>query len=160
MAKVIVQVFDGARTARRALDKVIDKNPDAAGVWLEDVAVISRKKSGRIKVDSTWGRDTTAENTTFGSLTGLIVGAFFGPAGALTGLISGGALGTLTGSAIAVDLTDPRLEELKDSLVKDSSALVLVESDPKKFIDTFAFGGPKIVRATITEKELEALRNS
>ncbi|MEN0003004.1 MAG: DUF1269 domain-containing protein [Bacteroidota bacterium] len=148
MATVIVQVFAGAKTAKQNLDQVIDANPDAAFAWLDDVAVISRKKSGRIKVDSTWGRDATAEKATIGSLTGMIIGAFFGPAGALTGLISGGALGSITGSAIAVDLTDPRLEELKESLVKDSSALVLIETDPAKFIKAFEYANPGIVRAT------------
>ncbi len=159
MSEVVVYVFDGKRSAQHELDKAIEKFPYAGYYWLEDIAVISRSKSGRTRVHSTWAQDSdnVGESGAFGALTGSLVGALFGPAGALVGLASGGAIGSVTGKAINVDISDPRLEELKDNLKKNTSALVLVGVAVDSFVDTFASPNARLIRSAITAQELEKL---
>ena len=160
MSEVVVYVFDGKRSAQHELDKAIEKFPYAGYYWLEDIAVISRSKSGRTRVHSTWAQDSdnVGESGAFGALTGSLVGALFGLAGALAGLVSGGAIGSVTGKAINVDISDPRLEELKDNLKKNTSALVLVGTGAvEAFVDTFASTKAQLIRSAITAQELEEL---
>lgn len=48
-------VFDGKKTAGKALDTLEDYTP--AYGWIEDVALISKSKHGHIRVHSTWAQD-------------------------------------------------------------------------------------------------------
>ncbi len=159
MSEVVVYMFDGKSSAEHALDEVTGRFPDAGYYWLEDIAVISRSKSGRTRVHSTWAQDSdnVGQSGAFGALTGSLVGALFGPAGALVGLASGGALGSVTGKAINVEISDPRLEELKDNLKKNTSALVLVGDAVEAFVDKFAYTKARLIRSALTAQEFEKL---
>lgn len=44
-------IFEGKRTARKALDTLEDNAPDT--VWIDDVAVLSRNHIGHISIHST-----------------------------------------------------------------------------------------------------------
>ena len=159
MTDVVVLIFEGKNSAQRALDKAMDDYYNDAHYWLDDVAVISRNRFGHTRVHSTWAQDSNnaSEGGAFGALTGTLIGALFGPAGALAGLVSGGALGAITGQAIDFDVTDPRLEELKDSLEKDTSALVLAGNKINTFIDLFSYANAKLIKSQLSDDEVAKL---
>ena len=118
-------VFQGRRTAAKALETLEDRTP--VYPWINDAAVVSRGKLGFTHVHSTWAQDDSAigAGTGFGALTGAMLGCLLGPAGALAGAATGGSLGALFGVADDVAFDDPRLDDFAASLVKDSSALIL-----------------------------------
>ncbi len=75
-------LFDGKKTARKALESLEDQTP--VYVWIDDVAVVSRSKHGSIRVHSTWAQDDSEVGTGagFGAVTGGLLGLLFGPGGA------------------------------------------------------------------------------
>jgi hypothetical protein len=91
MQEVIAVVFDGKKTAQKALDG-LDEATYGDSLWVDDVAVISRNKLGFIRVNSTWAEsdDAVAAGTGFGALTGALIGAAAGPGGALAGALGAG----------------------------------------------------------------------
>lgn len=122
-------VFDGTKTASKALDTLEDYTPVYA--WIDDVALITKSKHGSIRVHSTWAQDDSAvgAGTGFGALTGGMIGMLFGPAGALAGAAMGGSMGFLFGASADMAFDDPRLDDFADSLVNNTSALILVGDD-------------------------------
>ena len=78
-------VFEGKKTARKALDTLEDRGTDF--VWIDDVAEVSRSKHGAIRVHSTWAQDDSevGAGAGFGAVTGGLIGMLLGPAGALAG---------------------------------------------------------------------------
>ena len=61
-------VFDGKKTAKKALDTLEDYTP--AYLWIDDVALVTKSKHGSIRVHSTWAQDDSAVGggTAFGRL--------------------------------------------------------------------------------------------
>lgn len=164
MNEVRAIVFDGRKTAGKALDKLDDE-----GVidWLDEVAVISRGKHGMIRVHSTWAQDDTATTAGigFGALTGGLVGAMLGPQGAIAGAVgagalAGGSLGGMLGVTSEVAVGDDRLEAFAAKLEDDTSALVLV-SDPERssaFVSAFEpYGYLEVVQTRLNEHDVKAL---
>ena len=121
-------VFDGRKSARKALDKIEDS--DASYYWIEegDVAEISVNKRGNYRVHSTWAQDSSnvPEGIGFGALLGGMLGVLFGPAGMIAGAAYGGSIGCLIGASNNIDFEDPLLDEFADSLLPDTSALVIL----------------------------------
>lgn len=62
----------------------------------------------------------------FGALVGGLVGLLGGPAGAIIGAAAGAAAGGLAAGQIDLGFADSFLKELKDSLLPDSSALLVI----------------------------------
>ena len=155
-------VFQGRRTAAKALETLEDRTPMYA--WINDAAVVSRGKLGFTQVHSTWAQDDSAigAGTGFGALTGALLGCLLGPAGALAGAATGGSLGALFGVADEVAFDDPRLDDFAASLVKDSSALILV-AEPTTIADFTSavtpFGG-KVIETNLDEKDIKTLRKA
>jgi len=118
--------YDGKKTAQKVLDGIYD-NTDVYA-WEDDVALISKSKSGHIKVHSTWAQDSSnvSGGIGFGAITGGLIGLLFGPGGAMAGAAIGGSMGGLIGEAENIDFDDPALDEFAASLVNDSSALILL----------------------------------
>ena len=155
-------VFQGRRTAAKALETLEDRTP--VYPWINDAAVVSRGKLGFTRVHSTWAQDDSAigAGTGFGALTGALLGCLLGPAGALAGAATGGSLGALFGVADEVAFDDPRLDDFAASLVKDSSALILV-AEPTTIADFTSavtpFGG-KVIETNLDEKDIKTLRKA
>ena len=143
MNEVRAIIFDGRKTASKALDKLED---EGAVSWGEEVAVISRSKHGMIRVHSTWAQDDrgVTGGVGLGALTGGLIGAMMGPQGAVAGAVgagalAGGSLGGMLGLTTEIALGDERLETFASQLKDDTSALVLV-SDPQRadeFVNAF-----------------------
>jgi len=155
-------VFNGRRTARKALDTLEDHAP--AYVWIDDVAILARNKLGFVSIYSTWAQDdrNVGAGASWGMITGALLGLIAGPGGALAGAATGGSLGALMGVGSEVVLDDPRLDTFAQALQNDTSALILVGEKP-----TIAdFGaiveplGGKIVKTDLNEKDVDAIRKA
>jgi len=153
-------VFDGKRTAGKALETLEDYTP--AYVWVDDVAELSKSKHGHVRVHSTWAQDSSAPGAGagVGALTAGTIGLLFGPAGAAAGALVGGSIGALMGAASNVAFDDPKLDDFVASLDKDTSALVLVGEQPTLDAFTTAVGpfGGRIVQTNLNEDDIKALR--
>jgi uncharacterized membrane protein len=126
------------------------------------LAVVSRSKLGIIRIHSTWAQDDSVvgAETGFGALTGGLLGLLLGPGGALAGAAMGGSVGALFGVSDEIAFDDPRLDDFAASLVKDSSALILVGEAVTLADFTSAvepFGGT-IIQTDLNEDEVNALR--
>lgn len=155
-------IFDGKKTAGKAFQTMEDYTP--AYVWIDDVAVVSKSQYGTVRVHSTWAEDDSdvGAGTGFGALTGGLLGLMFGPAGALAGALTGGSLGFLFGASVDLALDDPRLDDFAESLVDDSSALILVgdETNLADFASAVEPFGGKIIETTLNEDDIKALRKA
>jgi uncharacterized membrane protein len=155
-------VFTGKRTAGKALDTLEDRVP--AFAWIEDAAVVSRSKLGVIRIHSTWAQDDSAVGvaTGLGALTGGLLGVLLGPGGVLAGAAMGGSMGAMFGVGDEIAFDDPRLDAFAASLVKDTSALILVAE--KATIADFTsavepFGG-KVIETNLDDTDVAALRKA
>jgi uncharacterized membrane protein len=155
-------VFNGKKTAGKALDTLEDRTP--VFPWIDDAAVVSRNKLGFTRIHSTWAQDDSAVGvgTGVGATTGAVLGLLLGPGGAMAGAAVGGSMGALMGVSDEIAFDDPRLDDFAASLAKDTSALVLVGEAPALADFTSAvqpFGG-KIIETNLDDKEVTALRKA
>ena len=156
--------FDGYRSANKAVSKMEDA--DFSYIWMEegDYASVSRNKKGHFRVHSKWAQDSSLGSYEFslGALLGGMIGLFFGPGGALAGAAIGGGTGSLIGKSINVKVDNPVLDKFAQSLVPDSSALIIL--GPKKAIDEFtselADYEVKIFETELDEAILDALKKA
>lgn len=127
MSKFKSFTFEGKRSARKALDKIEDKN-NIVYDWIDDIAEISVNAHGHYRVHSTWAQDSdnVPGGIGFGAICGGLIGLLFGPAGALAGASVAGSVGGLVGHHKNVKFNVPVLNDFAASLVPDSSALVIV----------------------------------
>lgn len=155
-------VFNGKKTAGKALDTLEDRGVDS--VWTDDVAVVSRSKNGFIRIHSTWAQDDSAVGvgTGFGAMTGAMIGVLMGPAGALAGAVAGGSLGAMFGITDEIAFDDPRLDDFASALDLDTSALVLVgeETTLADFVSAFEPFGAEIIETDLDENDVKALRKA
>jgi uncharacterized membrane protein len=128
------------------------------------VAVVSRSKHGRIRVQSTWAQDDTAVGavTGFGALTGGLIGLLLGPGGALAGAIGGGSISFLFGKAADIALKDPALDDFAAALTNDTSALILVGDQVT--LDDFGSAveplGGEVISTDLNEEDVKAIRKA
>lgn len=155
--RLAAYVFDGTYAAEDALRKVRAAE-ELDLVWIDDVAVIKRHKSGRVSVHSTWAQDdnTVKGGIGWGALTGTLLGALAGPGGALAGLFLGGAGGALFGGAADLSVSDPKLDALASRLQKGTSALVLL-GETSAFVDAFDELGGELLETAIAEETVEKI---
>jgi len=155
-------VFKGKRTAGKAFETLEDHMP--VYPWIDDAAVVSRSKLGTVRIHSTWAQDDSAVGvgTGVGAVTGGLLGMVLGPGGALAGAAMGGSVGALFGVADEVAFDDPRLDEFAASLVKDTSALILVGEKATLADFTSAvtpFGGT-VIETNLNDDDIKALRKA
>ena len=154
-------VFDGRKSAMKALDTLEDYSP--AYAWIDDLAVVSRGKHGHIKVHSTWAQDNSGEaGLGWGAITGGLIGLLFGPGGALAGAAVGGSLGGLVGVGMDASVKDPALDDFAAALVNDTSALVLVagEEDLIDFAAAVEPIGGTVIDTELSEDDVKAIRKA
>jgi len=118
---LIYAVYNGQDTATNVF-KTMRKNQNATGERIEAYAVVSRDLKGKVRV-----RDQRKTDAGVGAVVGGVIGLLGGPIGAVAGAAAGGSVGYLTGEAVGIPRD--RVESMKQSLVDDSSALVVVLDD-------------------------------
>jgi uncharacterized membrane protein len=155
-------VFNGKRTAGKALDTLEDHMP--VYPWIDDAAVVSRSKLGFTRIHSTWAQDDSAigVGTGVGAVTGGLLGMLLGPGGALAGAAAGGSVGAMLGVGDEIAFDDPRLDDFASSLAKDTSALILVGEKASIADFTSAvqpFGG-KVIETNLDDKDIAALKKA
>lgn len=150
-------VFEGRKTAAKALDEVEYNNDSYLWVDHSNVAEISVNKHGHVRVHSTWAQDSNEVpgGIGFGALLGGLLGMFFGPAGVMAGAATGGTIGGLIGVGANIEFSDPVLADFADSMKPDTSALILLGD--QQAIDEFSaqldnYG----VKSFLTEIDAEA----
>jgi uncharacterized membrane protein len=118
---LIVAVYDGQDKATQVF-KSMKSAQNATGEYIESYAIVSKDLKGKVKV-----RDQRKRDSGVGAVMGGIIGLLGGPIGVAAGAAAGGAVGYLTGEAVGI----PRdqVESMKQSLVPDSSAVVVVLDD-------------------------------
>ena len=118
---LIYAVYNGQDTASQVF-KTMKSAQGETGERIESYAVVSKDLKGKIKV-----RDQRKRDAGVGAIIGGVVGLVGGPLGVAAGATAGGAVGYLTGDAVGI----PRdhVQAIKDSLIPDSSAIVVVLED-------------------------------
>ena len=157
-------VFDGKRTARRALATLEDYTPVYG--WIDDVSDVSRSKHGSIRVHSIWtqGDGDVGPGAGYGAVTGGLLGMLFGPGGALAGAAVGGSIGAMLGAvqetSNEIAFHDPKLDEFAAALVNDSSALLLVgeQATLAGFVSAVEPFGGKLIETDLDERDIKALK--
>ncbi len=153
--------FDGKRTARKVINAIEDSSEDF--IWEDDVALISVNKHGHIRVHSTWAQDSSnvAGGLSLGTITGGVIGILFGPGGVIAGAAIGGTIGGLMGHHENVKFDDPELDNFAASLVKDTSALVLLGDEEvlNEFEDAVANYNGTVYEAVLDDEALAELEN-
>ena len=118
---MIYAVYNGQDTATDVF-KTMRSNQKATGERIEAYAVVSKDLKGKVHV-----RDQRKTDAGVGAAVGGVIGLLGGPIGVAVGATAGGAAGFLTGEAVGI--SHESVQSMKDSLIPDSSALVVVLDD-------------------------------
>ena len=152
-----VFIFPGQHTAKQVIDQVRDQGL----AWIQDVAIVERNKRGRLTVHSTWAQnEADRKGLGMGAISGALIGALLGPGGMVAGALVGGTGGGLVGSGIDLSEYDPRLTEVANALLHDTSALMLwaEPTDIEAFVATFKAHNAKLIRSSLNEKQARKLK--
>src|SRR5262252_3150112 len=118
---LIYAVYNGQDTATDVF-KTMRSNQSATGERIEAYAVVSKDLKGKVRI-----RDQRRRDSGIGAVVGGVIGLVGGPVGVAAGATAGGAVGYLTGDAVGISRDN--VESMKNALVEDSSALVVVLED-------------------------------
>jgi uncharacterized membrane protein len=118
---LVYAVYNGQDTATQVF-KTMQSNQSATGERIEAYAVVSMDMKGKVRV-----RDQRKTDAGIGAVVGGVIGLLGGPIGAAVGASAGGAAGYLTGNAVGIPRD--KVETMKQSLIPDSSAVVVVLDD-------------------------------
>lgn len=124
MSDLILLKFDDTYGAQAAMNAVRALE-ELDYAWMEDVAVVERHRSGRTSTHTTHG--SVSAGAAWGGLTGMLVGLLWPPVGFLAWWAAGMGVGALIERATKeAGLDRALLDEVKDSLGKGQSALILI----------------------------------
>ncbi|HMF93410.1 MAG TPA: DUF1269 domain-containing protein [Vicinamibacterales bacterium] len=118
---LIYAVYDGQDTASQVY-KTMQQNQSSTGERIEAYAVVSKDLKGKVRI-----RDQRRRDAGVGAVIGGVIGLVGGPVGVAAGATAGGAVGYLTGNAVGISRDN--VESMKQALVPDSSAVVVVLED-------------------------------
>jgi len=118
---LIYAVYNGQDTATQVF-KTMKSAQGETGERIESYAVVSKDPNGKVTV-----RDQRRTDAGIGAAVGGVIGLLGGPIGMVAGAAAGGALGYLTGDAVGIPRD--KVDTMKDALVPDSSAVVVVLDD-------------------------------
>jgi uncharacterized membrane protein len=118
---LVYAVYNGQDTATEVF-KTMRSAQSSTGERIEAYAVVSEDLKGKVRV-----RDQRKTDAGVGAVVGGVIGLLGGPVGVAIGASAGGAVGYLTGEAVGIPRD--KVESMKQSLVPDSSALVVVLND-------------------------------
>lgn len=118
---LVYAVYAGENTATDVF-KSMRSAQSSTGERIEAYAVVSKDLKGKVRV-----RDQRRTDAGIGAVVGGVIGLLGGPAGVALGASAGGAVGFLTGEAVGISRDN--VNNMKQSLTPDSSALVVVLND-------------------------------
>jgi uncharacterized membrane protein len=118
---LVYAVYNGQDTATQVFKKMKSAQ-GSTGERIESYAVVSKDLKGNVTI-----RDQRKRDASVGAVLGGVIGLLGGPIGVAAGATAGGAVGYLTGDAVGISRDN--VESMKQSLVPDSSALVVVLDD-------------------------------
>ena len=129
MSNLVIVLFEGRHTADEALLRVAKMNRD----WeadINDFIVVTRDSNGemRLKNSDALAAAGMVSGGALASLTGIMIGALAGnpAAGLLIGAAAGTSMGTLAGVLDQADEEDALAARLGAKLTPDSSALAMI----------------------------------
>ena len=118
---LLYAVYNGQDTASQVY-KTMQQNQSSTGEKIEAYAVVSKDLKGKVRI-----RDQRRRDSGVGAVIGGVIGLVGGPIGVAAGAAAGGAVGYLTGNAVGISRDN--VETMKQALVPDSSAIVVVLDD-------------------------------
>src|SRR5262245_48299118 len=118
---LIYAVYNGQDTATQVF-KTMQQGQSSTGERIESYVVVSKDLKGKVRVRDQRRRDAGA-----GAIIGGVIGLVGGPIGVAAGATAGGAVGYLTGDAVGISRDE--VQSMKESLIPNSSALVVVLDD-------------------------------
>jgi uncharacterized membrane protein len=118
---LVYAVYDGEQTAGNVF-KMMRSAQQSTGERIEAYAVVSKDVKGKVRV-----RDQRKIGAGVGAAVGALVGVLGGPIGVAFGATTGGAVGYLTGDSVGIP--QDRIDNMKQSLTPNSSALIVVLDD-------------------------------
>ena len=156
--------FDGAHTAEKELSDLRMSREDP---WLEEVAELERHVGGRFSMKATSpaydDESHVGAGMAIGGGTGLLLGLIGGP----LGLVFWGAMGAATGGALGASskdesVFDPLVEQVKDALPRNSSALILVAENAtaEKLVSAVGTHGRQVLRQPLTNEQAKQLTDA
>ena len=160
--EMAVVTFDGAHKAEKALSGLRASQDDA---WLTEVAVLEHHRGGRFSMKATtpdYGeKGHVGAGATVGGLTGMALGAIAGPLGIIFWGTMGAATGGAAGDTGSSGAFDPLVEQVKDALPRNSSALILV-AEPSTAEEFIAAAGAdrEVSRQQLTDEQVEQLSHA
>jgi hypothetical protein len=169
MMEIGILKFIGSHTAEDALKEVIDAQADR-NPWLHEIGMVSRPLIGRLRIAASFpeGTKTYRESdladkaADLGAYTSYLVSALTGPIGSMIATVDAALAAGERGSELEERVF--HLDEIKQQLPRDSSALLLVASPDKidAMVELFESYEPKVVRRDAGDElrqRLEALHN-
>jgi uncharacterized membrane protein len=155
--------FDGAHTAERELSDLRMSRDDP---WLEEVAELERHVGGRFSMKATSpaydDENHVGSGMAIGGGTGLLLGMIGGP----LGLVFWGAMGAMAGGAAGASSKesafDPLVEQVRDVLPHNSSALILVAENTtaEKLVSAVGTHGRQVLRQDLTNEQAKQLTDA
>jgi uncharacterized membrane protein len=158
--EVCILKFGGKNEAEKALKEVTDAEADRHA-WLHEVGVVKRPLLGKISISATYDDeqrtdvrqgDLEAQVESVGAMTGYLIGSLVGPLHAEMAALEGGARAASAGQALEDKLM--RIDDIKQVLPRDSSALVLIATPDinDQFVDLFKRFTPQVIRRDVSEE--------
>ncbi|SRR6266487_6385145 len=155
--------FDGTKTAERELSTLRTTRDDP---WLTEVAVLEHHAGGRFSIKATspdYGdEDHIGAGLAIGGGTGLLLGLIGGP----LGLLFWGTMGAVAGGAVGASdepgAFDPLVEDVKDALPHNSSALILVAENAtaEELVSAVGARSRQVLREDLTDEQIEELTHA
>jgi uncharacterized membrane protein len=156
--------FDGTHTAEKELSALRTTRQDP---WLNEVAELEHHVGGRFSMKATSpaydDKDHVGRGMAIGGGTGLLIGMIGGPLGVVfmgtVGAVTGGAMGASKEPADGQGVFEPLVEEVKDALPHDSSALILVAENAtaEKLVSAVGAKGRQVLREDLTDEQSDQL---
>ncbi|WIY23933.1 DUF1269 domain-containing protein [Parasedimentitalea psychrophila] len=129
MSNLVIILFEGRHTADEALLRVA-KMTDNWEADIDDFIVVTRGADGNMRIKNSDALTATGMlgGGAIGSLTGMMIGALAGnpAAGLLLGAAAGTSMGTLAGALDQADEEDDLAARLGAKLKPDTSALAMI----------------------------------
>jgi uncharacterized membrane protein len=156
MYDLIVMTFDSPEAAEGARG-AIKKLQNEGLLNLEDAAVLRSDASGKVDVDNELSRDVK-----IGAGLGALLGAVFTFFFPFVGLVLGAAGGALVGASLDRGVDQQFVDDVKESLKPNSSALFLVvaKGDMNALRAALAPFGGQILQTTLDEGLADQLRKA
>jgi uncharacterized membrane protein len=118
---LVYAVYEGQGTAASVFRAMV-KAQGSTGERIESYAIVSKDLKGKVVV-----HDQRKTDAGIGAVVGGVIGLLGGPITAAIAAGAGGAAGYLTGNTVGIP--KEKVEEMRQSLTPDSSALVVVLDD-------------------------------